>query len=81
MLKISSLVSFLKIFRKIFKRRKENGYRLCLAPYRGWTKGEYGGSPSFNLFVYSTLCLFGLLKTLLSIYTLLYMMGNRLFPC
>ena len=38
MLKISSLVSFLKIFRKIFKRRKENGYRLCLAPYRGWTK-------------------------------------------
>lgn len=61
MLKISSLVSFLKIFRKIFKRRKENGYRLCLAPYRGWAKGEYGGSPPLNSCIFKA---FGLLRLL-----------------
>ena len=61
MLKRSSLVSFLKIFRKIFKRRKENGYRLCLAPYRGWTKGEYGGSPPLNSRIFRDFGLLGLL--------------------
>ncbi len=46
MLKISSLVSFLKIFRKIFKRRKENGYRLCLAPSIGVGKERIRWKPS-----------------------------------